>query len=194
LELANRDLFVFTDKATGRPLFACKRANGLHDPLGIGGAQYFFPPPALAIAGDVEAAAAVFPLSDEDPFGPISSVLYVERVGTHADETLYATDLYAGSIPAPKAVSIKVRSNGSAAWMTCPPSTSFVSDLVSGSRARCRRTGTEIFVYEHDAAQGTSAAPILLAQGTNIDPGSLLLHGTVLSWKQAGSTVTAHLY
>jgi hypothetical protein len=164
---------------------ACDALNGFGDDLDAD--VYVFGPPAIGIQGEVIGWA----YNDfSDPFSeqPATRVV-VEDLARSGRGYLVVADLNGQSTLG----SLRVTRAGIAAWITC--------DIQNdgASMRDCTRPGALAWVYRTtvDLTSGPGTSPLYsikpLDSGHRIDPGSLRLAGTRLSWIHSGKRRYADL-
>jgi hypothetical protein len=166
-------------------MIVCDRATGYREATG---ADDVFPAPAVAVAGELYVYGNVAPGTGE-------SIEAGRLLPRNSGSPPSGAALIAGEFSGrdAKLITVKLKSDGAYAWMTCEIIGSVKAYLATGPHARCEHTGVPIWVYKHDATQADGQALTLLAHGNTIDPQSLQLRGSVVSWRQRGRTRTARL-
>ena len=176
--------------------YMCRRDTGRRSILGVQvpNGDYWFPPPAIAVAGPYAAYAQdVYDVdTGEDTRG--TGILLVD---TRARGDAFRL-VVRGKAPATarrqyvKVGSLALRRTGAIAWVECP----VIGRLrVGDPRPNCVRAGLSVNrVYKRDSntPQG-DATTDLLDEGTEIDPTSLRLRGATVSWTHDGKRRTAPL-
>jgi hypothetical protein len=134
-----------------------------------------FSRPAIALAGHMVAYGANVNTDD----GLSTYVRVVDATQSISSLREMETELKVGSVV--------VRESGSVAWISCRVD---FDDTPPASRGpECVRPGSLDRVY----TAKPQGRPHVIARGRDIDPDSLRLHGTRLSWRARGRTRTASL-
>ncbi len=187
LVTADRELAICARDSLRDAVFVCNRASGrrfaLNDVVD-GGGDALFARPAIAVAGDLVAFGHVLADTPDTP----ASFVWVARVSARSEVVIYRQQVFAGAFILPKVVAVKLARTGVVAWMTCLGTR--LADFTLRGDSFCEGAGELIYIYKRDAGHRT---PVLLAQGTTIDPRSLRLRAATLSWTQGGTTVEAVL-
>jgi len=169
-------------------LVACDRRTKFVTTVENGvGATAIFPPPAIDVQGLVVGYASDY---KDDIFDPSDTEVNAVRLdGSPTGKRLPTS----GTLPpvpntgAPGVVlvgSLRVRSDGNVAWIQCPSHQDDPVYATGNPRPNCVKAGLSINrVYVEDAGDTRRR---LLAKGRNIDPTSLRLYGTKLTWNQGG--------
>lgn len=165
---------VGDDLLDGATLYGCLLARGVPESLGGGDEFFFFPPPAIAVVGPYVA------------YGNISCTV-ADDCNSYVEVTDLRDPHYGRNRSAPAydefsldgVGGVVVKANTSFAWIGCS-----TSEL-----RRCRRSDTSrVFKLE-----ASSDRPVVLEDGTGIDPNSLTLRGSRLRWTRKGQTRRATL-
>jgi len=167
-------------------MVVCDRASGFREQIGP---VDVFPAPAIAVSGELYVYGDILPGTEEGI--EARRLLPVNSGSPPSGAALVAGDF---STHNAKLITIKLKSDGAYAWMTCEIKGPLQAYFVTGPHARCSHPGVPIWVYKHDANQSDGAALTLLAHGRTIDPRTLRLHGSIISWRQQGWTRTATLH
>lgn len=88
-----------------------------------------------------------------------------------------------------KVGSLRVKANGSVAWIACPER--HRKRAIGRRGPNCVRPGDFNYVLADQG--GSRRRPLILARGRGIDPDSLRLAGSTLSWNRNGRRVRAKL-
>jgi len=166
-------------------LIICDRTSGYREATGAGDV---FPPPAVAVSGELYVYGDITPGTGE-------SIDAGRLLPVNSDPPPSGAALIAGAFSGrdAKLIAMKLKSDGAYAWMTCEINGPLKAYLATGPHARCEHPGVPIWVYKHDTRQTEGSALTLLAHGNTIDPASLRLRGSIVSWHQHGRTRTAKL-
>ena len=135
-------------------------------------------PPAIDLSADgrvVGYAASILDAPGSD------FVVSVERLGRDVDRVAYRSGGRGDGV-----ASLQVLSDGSVAWIECS-----VLDAGLGGRVECGNSTRTVF--RHRGKDGPTAKPEVLARSPRIALKSLRLHGSVVSWRQAGRRRSASL-
>lgn len=166
---------VLRPRARGSDLTACRYATGERRRLeNREDGRTAFGRPSLDVAGNW-AATAILDETDPNAF-PTFVAIDAVNVRTGKRRGVYADP--GGFVDVGP---VKVTPRGSLAWVTCAPS--------MGPNP-CTETGADDRVY---AWAAEAEKPTLVGSGKDIDPSSLALHGTTLSWLQGGVLRSAPL-
>ena len=148
-------------------------------------ASFAYRPPAMDLAGRLLAYA----IDSNSVDGPSNTSIIVRDLsqGPRYDDTVLDVSARTSETQlAPKIGSVVANPGGGVAWISCPQ-----APRVDGTRGpTCLRPGHPDHVFKVDS--GTKRRR-LLASGSDIDPGSLRLRGSRLTWRQGGRTRSATL-
>ena len=144
---------------------------------------YVYPPPAIDLAG----VLVGFAVEDRsDPVGLHFTAIRVISARTGRPKNPFTT------VDPPntdgKVGSLRINRQASVAWIVCE----YSQNTAGNPRPECVRPGHEARVWKLERGGGPNA-PTLLDQGTDIDPRSLGLRGSELSWIRGGERQTAEL-
>jgi hypothetical protein len=180
--LADRSARIYSlrdgDPARGFALWGCAYSAGKQITLDAPDQIYAFLPPALHLNRSVVGFG--FDLCDGDCRTTVTAVDLTTGADINAGPASASTRVKIGSL--------RVRSNGSVAWIACPEHQR--RDLTASRRPNCVRAGSLDSVYRRRVGSRTRE---LLDRGRAIDPSSLSLTGTTLSWLHNGRKHTAPL-
>jgi hypothetical protein len=161
---------------------ACHRATDYEESVDTGSTSFAYLPPALSLDGAVLGFALL--ACDDDGCSTRVWAHDLARVGAPAGSSIGAPASLARGQRTAKVGSLRVKSNGSMAWIACPESGDpFAADVPASRRPNCVRPGSLDRVY---ALEAPSAKPRLLDKGRDIDPSSLRRKGSVFSWVADG--------
>jgi hypothetical protein len=141
--------------------------------------------PDVDLDGTV-AAYAIDDFSDEDVPGTHVTSVEVQDLRRPGDAHVIFYG-YADPEGTSKVASIRVRRSGAVAWIACRSTAGANRDLVSGPRERCQRPGVMSWVFARQS-DASDIRAVLLDRGRGIDPDSLRLRGSDLTWHH-GDTV-----
>jgi len=148
-------------------------------------ASFAYRPPAMDLAGRLFAYA----IDSNSVDGPSNTSIIVRDLsqGPRFDDTVLDVSAKTSETQlAPKIGSLVANPGGEVAWISCPQ-----APRVDGTRGpTCLRPGHPDHVFKVDS--GTKRRR-LLSSGSDIDPGSLRLRGSRLTWRQGGRTRSATL-
>ena len=176
----------------GLQVFACAYAQGDRVPLDDGDQSFTFLPPAISLRGTLVGYASVSCDFSGGGNGCQTGV-FVDDLSRPLGQTrLTRANAGPNRFPAVKVGSLRVKSNGALAWITCPePLASNSETQIVGDRGpTCVRAGSLDRVYKLDAG---ARKRTLLDRGRRIQPSSLRLAGSQLSWRADGRLRRAHL-
>lgn len=161
---------------------ACNYATGRRELLSDAPHEVFvFPPPAIDLAGVLVGFAQE---DNSDPVGTSLSRIRVISVRTGREKSFPIGNDPGGS-DLGKVGSLQVTPRASVAWIVCP-----YGQLSRGDPApHCTRPGYRARVWKLERG----STPELLDEGTDIDPRSLGLRGTRLTWLRGGERRAATL-
>ena len=146
---------------------------------------FAYRPPAMDLAGRLLAYA----IDSNSIDGPSNTSIIVRDLsqGPRFDDTVLDVSAKTSETQlAPKIGSLVANPGGGVAWISCPQ-----APRVDGTRGpTCLRPGHPDHVFKVDS--GTKRRR-LLSSGSDIDPGSLRLRGSRLTWRQGGRTRSATL-
>lgn len=148
-------------------LYGC--ANGREEPVTLAFARTFYRPPVMALAGTMSAivindSANDFPYIQALDLGPSGYRVVLRR-------------------PEERIGSLRIRSDGALAFIACPPGSYDAADPPISPGTRCKRPSqTRNTVYV--ALPHRQLRRIVRA--VQIDPASLRMSDTTLSWRQSG--------
>jgi hypothetical protein len=167
----------------GKNLWACLYAEGRRLDLALPDItqEYWYGLPAVKVVGPVVAWAVTAP---DGPDAPLRTT--IERVDLRSEGYVDFRSVPAANTRIPKVGSLVLRRDGAAAWITCPGKRRSVGEF----KPTCDSPGHADGVYTLKP-QAKSAK--LVARGTRIDPHSLRLHGSRITWTQRGQQRSAHL-
>jgi hypothetical protein len=146
-------------------------------------ADSFFPRPAVDIAGTLVGFAFFSPEPDLERV-----VLEVADLTKPESAGRFVLDLGEDKVG-----SLRLKSDGAVAWIQCPV---LDNHSVTGSpRPNCLGAGRSVnTVYKLDAGSDRSEGDVMaLDHGKQVDPGSLQLHGSTLTWVKKGERRSATL-
>ena len=172
-------------------LYGCLYSNRKPILLAQDGHSAWFPPPAVAWAGPLVAYAVTDFL---EPTGEHTTVRIEDLSTSGSDEpttTVRALRIRSDA----KVGSLRVRRNGGIAWIQCPPRGGYSVDRGYGDpRPNCTRPGRSVnTVYKHDSDDPDPQGRVRLDRGRKIDPRSLKLHGSRLTWREGKKRRSATL-
>jgi hypothetical protein len=183
-----RSVTLVQDKQTrvyriGKTLWACLYAEDrrLNLALPDNAQEYWYGLPAVKVVGPVVAWAVTAP---DDPDAPLRTT--IERVDLRSEGYVDFRSVPAADTRIPKVGSLVLRRDGAAAWIACPGKRRSVGEF----KKTCDSPGHPDGVYTLKP-QAKSAK--LVARGTRIDPHSLQLRGSRITWTQRGRTRAARL-
>jgi hypothetical protein len=166
---SSRARVFYRRKSGSVALYGCLFARGDLSLLSFGGEEdVVFPKPAVHLAGGLVGYARW--ACDPEDCGTVVKVTDL-RDDIYGVNRTFAPGSY--EYETPQVGSLRVRSNGAVAWISCPGRAQGVS--VSSCPRRSKKR-----VYAADAA---SDEPRLLAVGRKIDVRSLALRGSRLTWR-----------
>jgi hypothetical protein len=144
--------------------------------------EYFFPRPALAMAGPLVAYASV----DENQSGPLGALVIVRdlRHPTFPFES-FPFDGKVGSIV--------TKTNGAVAWIQCLLDPHAPFHGYGNPRPECVKSGGNDTVFKHDRTTPGASATRVLDSDRGVDPRSLELHGSRLTWRDGGALFSSSL-
>lgn len=145
----------------------------------------WFPPPAVAVGGSYLGWAGYSSRAAENP---TTGVVVTDLRKSAADGRLVSIQTDEASI-----TSLRVKSTRAVAWIECPYPQSDAELGRVGSN--CRAPGRSASrVHKLDADTDTTTRQYdLVAEGKGIDPQSLQLRGSRLSWTEDGQTRTVRI-
>lgn len=180
---------LFTNRAQDGTIIGCRRPDGPH--IELQDSRTGVPPPAIAIYGSLVATAF-----DEG--------IVIERLPRHGREPV----LDPFGVAAQDIGPIVLKADGAIAWITCL-SDDFASPTGPAPCARKHLGAVEVNMFEHKSlafrrplatyglGSGRTIAGSTESMGPgfpNIDPRSLRLWGSTVTWTQGGTRHHATLY
>lgn len=152
--------------------------------------SFLFLPPALSLSGTVVGYGELVCGGEEEGCFTLVAAGDLARDGAPVGNSIGGMSADPRRSPV-KVGSLRVRGNGSMAWITCPEREFADTDPIPGSRRpNCVRKGSFDRVYKVEAP---SRRPRLLDQGRDIDPSSLRRSGSRISWVSGGKRRRATL-
>ncbi len=150
--------------------------------------EHWYPRPAIKLVGPVVAYAISGPI-DPNEGNEITTIERTDLRDAGAPGYVnYQSVVVPGTVSGgvPKIGSVVYRHDGAAAWIACPGR----SASEGAFRPTCDRPGfpDRVFTLRPKAKRGT-----VVASGSRVDPHSLRLHGSSISWLQRGHRRSAAL-
>lgn len=177
-------IYEAPDFGPGSALTVYGCALGQTPPLQLDGPDDFvfaFKGPALALAG-VVAGVAEQSCGQDPPCTTVVLALDVSTPDLRAQRLAGHSAAARGS-KLVKVGSLRVKADGSLAWITCPERTALVYTINASRTPNCVRAGDRDSVIA--LPRGATGATVL-DTGRRIDPSSLRLRGSRLSWTDRG--------
>lgn len=177
--LVTKEVRVFDYRRAGTKR-VCRRATGETDKLDDRSSGYWtFPPPALAVRGNVMAKAT---LSDDlDGLNPRREITIRWR---RLDRREFGPAL---DFDERRGIgSLRLKPNTSLAYITCPVSID-VLDPPESPPETCRRPNGRFVYRVYKVESDRPETPVVLDRGRKIDPDSLQLRGSTLTWQEGKS-------
>jgi hypothetical protein len=201
---------LYSERGTFGDLVACDLADGDRSDQAGGWSLTTgtgFRPPAAAVAGALVATAELSFDYDDGVQSQINVVSLKGRPDVWSADVVYGP--YAGGTSGAKIISMALEPDGAIAWTTCQRQPALRDELSGARDAPCERPGAGIWVYTHQSPQpGGSFVPpfqpppnvppapaayTAVAHGNDIDPRSLRIVGSRVTWIEHGAVRSAPL-
>ena len=181
--IENRYARVFTERdrssaLRGYEIFGCAFSRGKEIALDVPDATFAFLPPAISLTHEIVGFAVES--CDEG-----TETCTTDVAGIRLTDTDISTQHVQGYSADPtsqqvvKVGSLRMKRNGSVAWITCPERSVQPDEVIGARHPNCVRPGDRDRVYK---LEGRAGKATLLDHGRAIDPSSLRRGGSRLSW------------